>query len=184
MKPFSVKLLTPPTVEPVTLSEVKQHLRIMPEQTDDDLYLMGQVAAARRLIERRLGMSLVATQYRSKWHDGAVVLPLVGPVLVGESYPLAVTVGGVALSQDAYELDDDTSEIELDTAATDEVVVTYWSGVAPGQPIAPQLRSALLIYVAHLYANREAVATDGGQPAEIPMSFETLLASESVNGGW
>lgn len=184
MRPFSVKLLTPPTVEPVGLSDVKQHLRIMPEQTDDDLYLMQLVAAGRRLIERRLGVSLVATQYRSKWAAGAVVLPLVGPVLTGEAYPLAVTVGGVALASSAYELDDDTSEIELDTAASDEVSVTYWSGVAPGEPIAPQLRAALLIYVAHLYSNREAVTTDGSQPAEIPMSFETLLASESVHGGW
>lgn len=182
MKPYSVKLLTPPTVEPVLLSEVKQHLRLMPDQTDDDLYLMGQVAAARRLIERRLGISLVATQYRSKWEAGAVVLPLVGPVLVTMGYPLSITVGGVELDPADYELDDDTSEIELDTAAADEVVVTYWSGVAPGQPIAPQLRAALLLYVAHLYANREAASLDA--PAEVPMAFETLLASESVNGGW
>lgn len=184
MKPKSVKLLTPPSVEPVSLAEVKQHLRIMPDQTDDDLYLVAQMAAARRLIERRLGVSLVATQYRAKWDAGAVVLPLVAPVLVTADYPLAITVGGVALAASGYELDDDASEIELDTAASDEVVVTYWSGVEPGQPIAPQLRAAILIYVAHLYGNREAVATDGSQPAEIPMSFETLLASESDSGVW
>lgn len=182
MKPRSVKLLTPPTVEPVTLAEVKQHLRLMPDQTDDDLYLMGLVAAARRLIERRLGISLVATQYRAKWDAGAVVLPLVAPVLVNVDYPLSITVDGDALASGDYELDADASEIELDTAATGEVVATYWSGVVPGQPIAPQLRAALLLYVAHLYANREAASTDA--PAEVPMAFETLLASESVNGGW
>ena len=66
MKPRSVKLLTPPTVEPVSLADVKQHLRLMPDQTDDDLYIVQLVAAARRLIERRLGISLVATQYRAK----------------------------------------------------------------------------------------------------------------------
>lgn len=184
MKPRSVKLLTPPSVEPVSLAEVKQHLRLMPDQTDDDLYLVGQMAAARRLIERRLGISLVATEYRAKWDAGAVVLPLVAPVLVTEDYPLSITVGGVALAESDYELDDDASELELDTPASDEVVVTYWSGVEPGQPIAPQLRAAILIYVAHLYANREAVTTDGSQPGEIPMSFETLLASESDLGVW
>lgn len=184
MKPKSTKLLTPPTVEPVSLAEVKQHLRLMPDQTEDDLYLVAQMAAARRLIERRLGVALVATQFRSKWDAGAVVLPLVGPVLVDGDHPLALTVDGVALTSSDFELDADTSEIELDTAATGEVVATYWAGVAPGQPIAPQLRAAILIYVGHLYANREAVSTDGSQPAEIPMSFETLLASESATGVW
>lgn len=182
MKPRSVKLLTPPTVEPVTLAEVKQHLRLMPDQTDDDLYLMGLVAAARRLIERRLGIALVATQFRSKWDAGAVVLPLVAPVLVHPDYPRDVFVDDSAIDPGDYELDADSSEIELDAAASGEVVVTYWAGVYPGQPIAPQLRAALLLYVAHLYANREAASTDA--PAEVPMAFETLLASESVNGGW
>jgi uncharacterized phiE125 gp8 family phage protein len=182
MTPRSVKLLTPPTVEPVSLAEVKQHLRLMPDQTDDDLYIVAQMAAARRLIERRLGIALVATQFRSRWDAGAVVLPLVGPVLVDEDHPLALTVDGVALTSSDYELDDDSSEIELDAAATGEVVATYWAGVAPGQPIAPQLRAAILLYVAHLYANREAASLDA--PAEVPMAFETLLASESTTGVW
>lgn len=182
MKPRSVKLLTPPTVEPVSLSEAKHHLRLMDDQTDDDLYLVAQIQAARRLIERRLGIALVASQYRSKWDAGAVVLPLVGPVLVDEDYPISVTVGGEALDETDYELDADTSEIELDQAAGGDVAVTYWAGVLPGQPIAPQLRAAILLYVGHLYANREAASTDA--PSEVPMAFETLLASESVTGGW
>lgn len=182
MKPKSVKLLTPPTVEPVSLAEVKQHLRLMPDQTDDDLYLVAQIAAARRLIERRLGIALVASQYRSKWDAGAVVLPLVGPVLTHQDYPLAIVVGDTSLDGGDYELDADSSEIELDQAAADEVVATYWAGVYPGQPIAPQLRAAILLYVGHLYANREAASMDA--PDEVPMAFETLLASESVTGVW
>lgn len=182
MKPRSVKLLTPPTVEPVSLADVKQHLRLMPDQTEDDLYLAAQISAARRLIEKRLGVSLIASQYRAKWDEGAVVLPLVAPVLVGEAYPLSITVGGVALAAADYVLDEDSSEIELDSAASGEVVVTYWSGVAPGVAIAPQLRAAIMLYVGHLYTHREAASIDA--PDEVPMAFETLLASESVMGVW
>lgn len=182
MKPKSVKLLTPPTIEPVSLADVKQHLRLMPDQTEDDLYLVAQMAAARRLIERRLGIALVASQYRSKFDAGAVVLPLVGPLLEDEDYPVAVTIDGVTLNSADYTVDTDASEIELDQAAAGEVVVTYWAGVAPGQPIAPQLRAALLLYVAHLYANREAASQDA--PREVPMAFEALLASESSSGVW
>jgi len=48
------------------------------------------------------------------------------------------------------------------------------------QPIAPQLRAAILLYVGHLYVHREAVTSESVN--ELPMAFETLLASESVSG--
>jgi hypothetical protein len=48
--------------------------------------------------------------------------------------------------------------------------------------IAPQLRSAILLLVGHLYANREATTADG--IGELPMAFEMLLASESSTGAW
>jgi hypothetical protein len=42
----------------------------------------------------------------------------------------------------------------------------------------------MLLYVGHLYSNRESVIATGAQPVAIPMAFETLLASESVSGRW
>jgi hypothetical protein len=61
------------------------------------------------------------------------------------------------------------------------LTVTYWAGQTA---ISPQLRTAMLLYVGHLYTNREAVVTSGAQPVDLPMAFETLLASESVSGRW
>ena len=185
MKPRTVRLLTPPAVEPVSLSEAKAHLRIMDEQEDDDALIAGLIATARRLIERRLGISLIATQYRAKWPAGTMFLELPNPpVLVAQAYPIAVSIDGAALAAGDYELDQDATpaELELDERPTGEVSVTYWSGVAPGGLIAPQLRSALLLIVGHLYAHREAATTEA--VGELPMGVEVLLASESVNGSW
>lgn len=140
------------------------------------------MAAARRLIERRLGISLVATQYRATWPAGATFLELPNPpLLLDDDHGMSVEVDSQAAD---YTVDADMrpAEVVIQHAADGPVAVTYWAGVAPGTPIAPQLRSALLLYVGHLYVNREAVSADA--PREVPMAFETLLASESIHGGW
>lgn len=185
MRPRSCVLLTPPLVEPVSLGEVRAQLRLTADQTEDDTFLLGAVATARRLIERRLGVSLVATRYRATWAAGAKLLELPNPPLLQDAdHPLQVHVGGELLEAGEFTADADLrpAELELDIPADGICTVTYWAGVAPGAGIAPQLRSALLLYVGHLYANREA--TSGDVPGEVPMAFETLLASESVTGGW
>jgi hypothetical protein len=72
--------------------------------------------------------------------------------------------------------------VTLPTGTVGKVVATYWGGVAPGTPVAPQIRAALLMYVEHLFKNRGVLAEDTA--VELPQAFEALLASESHDGGW
>lgn len=195
MRLRSSVVATQPTVEPVSLAEAKAQLALLPDQQDDDELIVGQIAAARRMVERRLGVALAAQQLRARWEpsaegwlraaDGAgqpmIRLPVV-PVLTGGSYAVAVDVEGVAVSSSTYTVDADAGLIRFSStpsvlpAAT--LTVTYWAG--PAGRIAPQLRSAILLIVAHLYGHREAVAAD--RMYEVPMAVEALLASESVAG--
>jgi hypothetical protein len=105
------------------------------------------------------------------------------PVLTGGSYPVALDVDGAAVSSSTYTVDADAGEIRFASAPQmsdlTTLTVTYWAGQAT---VSPQLRTAILLYVGHLYANREASSADS--PSEVPMAFETLLASESVSGRW
>lgn len=184
-KPDTIRVLQWPAVEPVTLTEAKTQVGLMVDQTEHDRFLLGAIAAARRLIERRLSTTLVATQYRATWQAGGSVLELPAPpVLVSQAYPLTITVDGVALAANDYELDADAypATLTLDTATAEKTVVTYWAGVAPGGTIEPTIRSALLAYVAHAFENRGVMNTEGG--GELPQAFETLLAASSWNGGW
>jgi uncharacterized phiE125 gp8 family phage protein len=179
------------------LAMAKAHLSLLPEQEDDDTLIVSMIATARRLIERRLGVALAPQQLRAKFdatdgtgwtrgpdNVGPVVLGLpVVPVLTGGSYPVAMDVDGTAVSSSTYTVDADAGQIRFSSApqmsdlAT--LTVTYWAGQAT---IAPQLRTAILLYVGHLYANREASSAD--RPSAVPLAFETLLASESVSGRW
>ena len=180
--PTTTRLLTPPVVEPVTLAEVRSHVRLTSDERSDEVYLHGLVATARRTIEQRLGVTLAATQYRATWPDGGKELALPNPPLLQTvDHPLAVTVGGVALASTAFEVDADAQPavLTLDDSTTAKVQVTYWAGAAPGAAIVPQLRSALLLMVGHLYLSR-----DGGERVDMPPAVEMLLASASVSGVW
>jgi uncharacterized phiE125 gp8 family phage protein len=191
MRLRSLVVATQPTVEPVSLADAKAQLSLLPEQTDDDGLIVGLIAAARRLVERRMGLALAPQQLRAKYEpDGntsptSVELP-VAPVLTGNTYPVAIDVGGVAVSSATYTVDADSKPgvIRFSTAPSvpesSVLTVTYWAG--PDAKIPPQLRAAILMIVAHLYANREAVVTTGAQPVIVPMAVETLLASESITG--
>lgn len=198
MRLRSIVVATHPAVEPVSLGEAKAHLAVMPDQTDDDAMIVGMISAARRLIERRLGLALAPQQLRAKYDmaDGQGVRPVYGyeaaltlPIsrlLEGEAYPVEVDVDGVEVSSSTYTVDADEAPpvVRFSTAPLvvdySTLTVTYWAG--PAGPLAPQLRAALLLYVGHLYANREAVSTQGH--SEVPMAFEALLASESVSGSY
>jgi uncharacterized phiE125 gp8 family phage protein len=197
MRLRSLAVATQPIVEPVSLAMAKAHLSLLPEQEDDDTLIVSMIATARRLIERRLGVALAPQQLRARFDStdgtgwtrgpdnvGPVVLRLpVSPVLTGGGYPLALDVDGTAVSSSTYTVDADAGEIRFSSAPQmsdlTTLTVTYWAGQAT---VSPQLRTAILLYVGHLYANREASSADS--PSEVPMAFETLLASESVSGRW
>jgi len=199
MRLRSLAIATQPAVEPVSLAMAKAHLSLLPEQEDDDTLIVSMIATARRLIERRLGVALAPQQLRAKFdatdgtgwtrgpdNVGPVVLRLpVVSVLTGGSYPVALDVDGTAVSSSTYTVDADAGEIRFASAPQmsdlTTLTVSYWAGQTL---VSPQLRTAILLYVGHLYSNREAVIAAGAQPVAIPMAFETLLASESVSGRW
>jgi uncharacterized phiE125 gp8 family phage protein len=185
MRPDTITLLEGPVVEPVSLREARQQVGLMDDQTEFDGLLLRSIATGRRLIERRLGMALVASQYRASWKNAPAVLDLPNPpLLLGQAHPLAVTVDGQAVSSSDYEVDAYArpATVNFDSQPDGKVVAIYWAGVAPGVEIEPTLKSALLMYVAHAFENRAILAD--GPATELPHGFETLLAASSWNGGY
>ncbi len=78
---FSVRLVTPPAEEPLSLAEAKQHLRV--EHSADDSYLAGLIAAAREATEREARQRWVSQTIEiafSHWPDCGVIELPVSPV--------------------------------------------------------------------------------------------------------
>lgn len=185
MRPKTLRIIQAADSEPVSLEEAKTQVGLLDEQTDFDSFLAGAISAGRRLIEQRLGITLAPTNYRAKWDAGVVVLTLPAPpLLTGSAYDLTVTVGGVALSESEYEVEEDAmpAEVTLDARAADQVVVEYWAGASDPTDIEPNLRAALLMYVEHQFSHRGVLTESGFQ--ELPHGFDMLLAASSHSGGY
>lgn len=66
-------LTTPPALEPLTLSEVKNYLRIASAVTSDDAHITALITEAREYVERVTGRALI-TQVITEYFDSLPVL--------------------------------------------------------------------------------------------------------------
>lgn len=183
-RPDTFRVLEWPVIEPVSLAEAKAQLGMMADQTEHDQFIVDKIAAARRLVETRLGITLVATKYRATWketYEKVVHLPA-PPLLQASGYDIDVTIDGDSTEEFTVDTDAIPGQIEFGAGGTGDLVVEYWGGVVPGTRIDPMIRSAILLYVTHLFENRGVLAADS--TVELPQAFETLLAASSWNGGW
>jgi hypothetical protein len=208
LKVRSLKQLSEPEVEPVSLAAAKGQVGLLPEQSDDDALLLRLISTGRRLVEQRLGTTLATRQFRATivgdldnhnhnhhhglyhqhyHHRDELRIPL-PPLLVDGTHPLAITVGGVAINPATYTIDSDSTPAVIRFTAwptfDDDapLVVTFWAGPASGGRIEPAAESVILLFVAHGFKHREGVVP--GSVNELPMGIETLLASISITGAY
>lgn len=166
-----------PTAEPVSLQEVKRHVRAE-YHTDDDAYLNGLIAAARDHIERYTG-TFVAEREVSLRCDGFsdfCYVPAAPLQMVEVSY---VDTEGAeqTLADTVYELRNDNMHTEI--------VLRYgqtWPAIQLGSRITvtavagyetapPALKHALLLWIGAAYEVRE------DSPAGGRTAFDDLLSN-------
>lgn len=181
--PDNIDVLVAPVVEPVSLSDAKAQLGLLPEQDEHNLLIAAKISASRRLIEKRLGITMVATKLRGVWRECPRVVALPAPpLLVDAEHPITVTVDGEAVASTDFEVDADVrpGEIAFDAQPAGKLVVEWWAGKAPGFILCPMLQSAILMYVDHAFRNRGVLADD--QTVILPVGFDDLLAASSWSG--
>jgi len=178
-------LITPPTAEPLTLAEVKAHLRL--DGSEEDALLISLIRTAREHLERETGLCLIAQGWRlylDRWPHGGVVRIAKSPVQAVEK----VTV---------YEADGSAVEVPLEDHLLDGAgrPARFWMKNPPepgqsingieidfsagygeaGTDVPDTLKRAMSIHVAHMFAFR-GVVSPGEQPAGIPDGYERLIA--------
>ena len=178
-------LITGPAGLPVTLAQVKQHLRI---ETDvDDAYLVELAKSATAHVEAETGKSLLQQTWRIYLdrlpHDQIALLPVspvisVGPVTVygADSNPAIVTA-------DNYQIDRRSEPARLlfkhalpvaQAMNGIEIDVVAGFGVAAVE-VPGQLLRAILVLCAHWYAFRGS-ASDAALMGSTPRGFDALVA--------
>ncbi|MFQ5347365.1 MAG: head-tail connector protein [Rhodothalassiaceae bacterium] len=170
-----------PAVEPLSLAEVRAHLRL--EGTDEDALLAGLLAAARATVERYLRRALIEQQWQlvlDQWPEGAVRLPR--PPLMQVDAVRVLDSSGTATVVPA-------ADYEVETRAEPGFLFPRMPGAlpAPGRrmggieidftagygsdwnQVPAPVRHALLVMVSDLYETR------GAAPPAIAGAVRSLL---------
>lgn len=177
--------LTPPAMEPLTLVEIRAHLRLDTE--DEDALLLALAVVAREHLERETGLVLAARDFRlclDGWPQDGIVTMARGPVRAVTS----VTVyDGAGVPQvvdlDGHLLDGEARPARLwlrmapETAqAMNGIEVEFSAGFGEsGADVPETLKRAMLLHVAAMYATRGVIAADA-QPAVVRPGYDRLIA--------
>ena len=189
----SLKRVTEPVVEPVSITQCKSHLRIQNDFQDDDEYLIHLIGAARRYVEDIIDRTLITTQWTmvlDSFPVDEIELPR-PPVSQTETTTVITYVsqedGTQTLSDTLYRVDADATPGivsnnyglcypgTLDDRGS--VSITWYAGYGDSTKVPPQIKHAILFLVGHWYANREPVVA--GSMSQMPLAVNSLLASVS-----
>ena len=185
-------LTTPPTVEPVTLNEVKSHLRL---ESSDSIYsaetdlLTALIKIAREQAEhhtRRAFLTQTWTVHLDGWPvKDEIYLPF--PPLISVTHVKHTDNDGVQSTFTDYSIDTGTpGRIVLDDGETwptatlrprSPIEIQFVAGYGATAAFVPlSIKQAILLMIGHLYENRERTVM-GVAINEVPFAVDSLLAS-------
>lgn len=183
-----IKIITPVSIEPITLSELKQHLRF-PEGSDEDELLLQLIMAAREYGEHytRRALAEQTLELIQDRFPSVSYIDLPYPPLRSVAWIKYRDSDGVdhTLPTDSYSVDNDREpgRVVLQNGAAWPVFTPFPSSsvriqFAAGYDTLPNtIRQALLMLIGHWYENREATGNVSG---EIAFSVHALLAPYRV----
>jgi uncharacterized phiE125 gp8 family phage protein len=182
---MTIAELTPPAAEPVTLAEVKAHLRL--DAADEDALLAGLMRAAREHLEGETGLALIARTFRlylDDWPAARVIQIARGPVQTIETVTVYDAAGmPVEADTAGYVLDGTARPARLvlpqrpsTTRAVNGIEIDFTAGFGEsGADVPDTLKRALLLHVAAMFELRGVLSLDD-QPGAVPQGYDRLIA--------
>ena len=192
------RLLTPATVEPITLTEAKVVCAVDADLIEEDAHIEHLIRSARHYVQGDLalyGNPLRLAQ--ESWLNGWGYWPRDSWFQLRIMPATAVTmvaytpVGGALTEMDLadFYLEAEQGRLFHSTGAWPTAVlgptgvaVTFTAGYAPAA-VPPDLKEAMLAMVAHWFENREAVVAGTEYRAEaalVPKRYDDLVAPYRV----
>jgi uncharacterized phiE125 gp8 family phage protein len=177
--------LTPPLVEPLTLVEMRAHLRL--DTQDEDDLLLALATVAREHLERETGLVLAARDFRlcrDDWPEDGILTIARGPVRAvtgvavydGEGEPRAVDLDGHLLDGQARLARLWLRDVPVPGQALNGIEIEFTAGFGEsGADVPETLKRAMLLHVAAMYACRGVVGVEA-QPAVVPRGYDRLIA--------
>jgi len=169
------RLVTAPSIEPVTLNEAKEHLRVLHD--DEDAYIESLIVAARQMVESgeswSLDRSLINTTWRvilDEWPCHGIELPRPPLSSVTSITYLDTTNTSQTLSSTLYTVDthNEPGRVVPSYASVwpevlphiNAIQIVYVAGYGSTAASVPQaIRQAILLCVSDLYEQRSNTVT-------------------------
>ena len=183
---MTIKLITGPAAEPISLAEAKSHLRVV--GTEDDALISLLISSARQSAEHETGRALVSQTWElvlDAFPTSEIVIPAAGVLSVASVKYLGTDGIEQTLSGAAYVLDAEDAPAYLlpaagyswpDTAdAANAVRVRFLAGFgAASSDVPASIRHWMLLHIGTAYAQREGVAA-GVPVADLPGRYHAAL---------
>ncbi len=179
---MSISQISPPSAEPITLSELKDHLRIT--DANEDALINGALVAAVRAIEARGSLALLTQQWRLTLDavpDETVILPL-SPMTSIDVVTVIDTAGAPQILAAALYETAPGSPGRLRPAGPwpnpgprlNGVQIDFTVGYANAAATPEPLKQAVKILAAHFFQAREVAQEE--RLYSVPQSVDALIA--------
>ncbi len=166
---MSSKLITAPTLAPVTLDEAKAQLRVA--GANEDVYITRLIAAASSLFEEKTGRALMEQTWELTLDKFPCAIQLKRPPITSV---VSIKYTDITQSEQALETDDYFVDISSDTGAQivpainkawpadvstqiNSVRVRYLTGYKTEEQVPEVIRQWLIINISNWYATRESI---------------------------
>jgi len=179
---------TAPATEPLTLAEVKAHLRV--DGADSDTLLTALIIAARENAEKYLRRALITQTIQARYDSFSYDMYIPRPRLVSVSYVKYLDADGVeqTLDPSKYKVDSYSEPARILPAyglvwpvtrhEMNAVTVEFIAGYGAAADVPQAIKQAMLLHVGHMFENREQ--TTPVQIYDVPMSYDALMAPYRV----
>ena len=187
------KIATAPAAEPVTLSEIKDHLRLEPDYDAEDMQLLSIALAARDYVEKITGKLLITQtwdMYLDWWPTGDAIEITKGPlqsvthIKYTDNLAVQTTWSSAEYSVDTDSdpgrvvLGYDYSWPDFTLHPKNPIVIRFVAGYgASGSSVPPSILHAIKLLIGHFYENREHLVMGSNISIhELPMGVRSLLS--------
>jgi uncharacterized phiE125 gp8 family phage protein len=197
---MALTLITPPTVEPISLEEAKAHLRVI--DSDDDAMIEIYIRAAREYMEGPygfLGRALVTQTWQltlDAFPDNEIKIPLPPLQSISNVYYDDADGDETTLSPDDYYVDSASepgwivpvAEWPTTLDAINAVRINFVAGYAPDTGQSPtdytanipfNIKAALLLMIGNMYEHREENSETS--LSRLPMGVDALLRQFKIH---
>jgi len=189
-----IKVITPPTAEPVSLDLVKQQIRIIHD--DEDVLIESYIKASRQYCEDVQGRAYIEQTIRytlDRWPSRRWITLPRAPLMSVTHVKYTDIDGNVeTLDVADYTVDIKTepgrvvlkngkSWPSVSLSPQNAIEVEFKAGYGSTVANVPATsKQAIMMLVAHYYENRETIASRGHIPQQVPMATTHLLNMDQV----